>query len=246
MAAANLANPVVKKQSRSRKRFRFHPEMSQVVATVLSRDDFSKEETSNYWWSKEKSRKFRSAACLVIETARANKDANMMHLIDDSYKFAKDVAGGCLKDEAIEEILQDPSLHTRRLEVWSTQGHDACGLERMLSQLQQLERRADYMRLRRNVVKMSETARTVEEIAKVATRLSLTSRVYARMVGHAESPILHCAPRRQAVRSHTRMVPLMESKTSIVVTRTRNSLPPPKRSSWRRLMGRGKAITTNV
>jgi hypothetical protein len=44
-----------------------------------------------------------------------------------------------------------------------------------------------------------------EEIAEIAIRVSLTSRVYARMVGHAEAPILHCG--WKAVRSHTMEVP---------------------------------------
>jgi hypothetical protein len=246
MAVANLANPF-NKQSR-RKRFRFAPEMSQVVGTVLSRDDFTVEENRNYWWSKEKTLTFRSAACTVIETARANKDENTIYLIDDSYKFAKDVAG-CLKDDAIEDILRDPSLHTRRLEVWSTKGQEVCGLERMISQLQQLERRADYLRLRRYVVNTSKTTRTVEEIADVATRLSLTSRVYARMVGHAEAHILPPS-QRKAVRYHTMEV-APESKAP-TVSCTRKILPPPKQSTWRRpkqstwrrLMRRGKALVT--
>jgi hypothetical protein len=243
MAVANLATPF-HKQSR-RKRFRFAPEISQVVGTVLSRDDFTVEESSNYWWSKEKTLTFRSAACLVIETARANKDENTICLIDDSYKFARNVAG-CLKDDAIEDILKDPSLHTRRLEIWSTKGQEACGLERMISQLQQLERRADYVRLRRYVVNKCETTRTVEEIAEVATRLSLTSRVYARMVGHAEAHILPSS-KRKAVRCQITMEATMEatpeSKTP-TISCTRQVLPPPKQSTWRRLMRRGKAIVT--
>jgi hypothetical protein len=240
VVAANSANPV--KQSH-RKRFRFAPEISQVVDTGLSRDDFTEEETSNYWWSREKSHTLRSAACLIIETARANKDDDMMiHLIDDSYKFAKD-ATGCLKVDAIEDILQDPSLHSRLLEVWYTKEQDACGLEPMISQLQKLERRADYACLLRYVVNMSETTRTVEEIAEIAIRISLTSRVYARMVGHAEANILYSS-RRKAVRCHTMVAPL-ESKTSRI-TCTRKSLPPPKRSAWRRLTGRGKAVTADV
>jgi hypothetical protein len=239
MAATNLANPV--KQSR-RKSFRFAQEISQVVGTVLSRDDFTEEETSNYWWSKEKSRTCRSAACLIIETARANKDDDMIYLIDDSYKFAMNVAG-CLKEDAIDDILKDPSLYTRLLEVWSAKAQEACGLEPMISQLQKLERRADYACLRRYVVNTSETTRTVEEIAEVATRISLTSRVYARMAGHAAAPILHCA-QSKAARSHTMKVPLEPQNSRI--TRTRKSLPPSKRSTWRRLMGFGKAITADV
>ena len=222
--------------------FRFAPEISQVVDTVLSRDDFTEEETSNYWWSREKSHTFRSAACLIIETARANKDDNMICLIDDSYKFAKD-ATECLKDDAIEDILQDPSLHTRLLEVWYFKEQDACGLEPMISQLQQLERRTDYACLRRYVVNVSKTKRTVEEIAEIAIRISLTSRVYARMVGHAQANLLYSS-RRKAVRCHAMVAPL-ESKTSRTI-RTRKSLPPPKRSTWRRLMGRGKAVTADV
>jgi hypothetical protein len=55
-------------------------------------------------------------------------------------------------NEGIEEILQDPSLHTRRLEVWSKKGTSACGLERFISKPQSLERRAAYSRFRRSVV----------------------------------------------------------------------------------------------
>ncbi len=183
---------------------------------------------------------FRFSAKNTIESAVAHMDSDMIYLLDGSYQFALDLAGSLYSDD-IDEILQDPSSHTRRLEVWSKKGTSACGLERFISKLQSLERRADYVRIRRNVIDMSAITRTVEEIAEVATRLSLTSRVYARRVGHAESPILHCA-RRKSVRSHT-MEP--ESKASRI-TRTRKSLPPPKRSTWRRLMGLGKAITTDV
>jgi hypothetical protein len=244
MAVANLVNPPVK-QSR-RKRFRFAPEISQVVDTVLSRDDFTEEETSNYWWSKEKSHTIRSDACLIIETARANKDDDMIYLVDDSYKFAKEIAG-YLKEDAIDDILHDPSLHTRLLEVWYTKEWDACGLESMISQLQRMERRADFACLRRYVIQMSKTTtRTQEEMAEIAIRLSLTSRVYARMVGHAEANILYPSERK-AVRCHTIVAPL-ESKTSrITITRTRKSLPlSPKRSTWRRLMGREKVVTADV
>jgi hypothetical protein len=238
MAATNLANPI--KQPR-RKKFRFAPETSQVIGTVLGRDDFTDEEKSNYWWSREKSHTFRSAACNIIETARANTDEdNMIYLIDDSYKFAKDVAC-CLEDDAIEEILRDPSLHTRRLEVWSTNGHNFCGLERMISQLQQLERRAGCVRLRRDVVNMSKTTRTVEEISEIATRLSLTGRVYARMVGHAEAHIIYYA-QRNVVRGHAMVFP-PEPKAPRT-PRTQKHLPPLKQSSWRRLMRFGKAIPT--
>jgi hypothetical protein len=239
MAAANLANPL-NKQSR-RKSFRFAPVISQVIGTVLSRNDFTVKEKSNYWWNREESLTFQSAACVVIETARANKDENMIYLIDESYKFAKNVAG-CLKAaDAIENILQDPSLHTRRLEVWSTQGLDVCGLERMISKVQQRERRADYVRITRYVVNMSQTTRTVEEIAQVATRLSLTNRVYARMVGHAEAQILPSS-KRKAVRCHTMEV-APESKNP-TISCTRKILPAPKRSIWRRLMRGGKAVVT--
>jgi hypothetical protein len=253
MAAANLAHPLNKQTPR--KRFRFAPEISQVVGTVLSRDDFTEQENSNYWWNKEQTLTFRSAACIVIETARANKDENMIYLIDDSYKFAKDVAGcskdsykfakdvaGCSKDDAIEAILQDPSLHTRRLEIWSAKEQDACGLERMISKFQQLERRADFVRLQLYVVNTSETTRTVEEIAEIATRLSLTSRLYARMVGHAEAHIL-LSSKRKAVDWHTMEEVAPESKNR-TISCTRDIPLPPKRSIWRRLIRRGKAVIT--
>jgi hypothetical protein len=237
MAAAKLAKPY-NEQCR-RKIFRFAPEISQVVGTVLSRHDFTVEEKSNYWWSKEKKRSFRSDACVVVETARANKDKKMIYLIDDSYKFAKDVAG-CLEDDAIDDIFKDPSLHTCRLEVWSAKEQDACGLERMISQLQHLERRADYAR-RRYIVTMSDTTRTVEEIAKVATRLSLTNRVYARMVGHAEAQILPSSKRKAGRCPTMQFAP--ESKKN-TISCTRKILPPPKRSIWRRIMRGGKAVVT--
>jgi hypothetical protein len=256
MASANLAHPV--KKSR-RKMFRFAPETSQVVVVgwVLSRDDFSEEEKSNYWYSKETHETMRSSARTSIDTVRAKKGGDIIDLIDDSYKFAKDVVG-CLKVDAIEEILQDPSSHTRRLEDWSAKGHDACGLERTLSQLQHLERRADYMRLSRYVVNTSRVKGTVEEIAEVATRFSLTSRVYARMVGHAEAhallnagrapreskAALHYA-RRKAVRCHT-MVPPMESKASRTPLTQKRPVSPLKRSTWCRLMRLGNKTVTNV
>jgi hypothetical protein len=198
MDATNLINPV--KQSR-RKRFRFAPETSQVVGTVLSRYDYTDEEKNNCWWSKEMRHSFRSSAKNTIETAVATMEEDMIYLLDDSYKFAQDLAGSLYNDD-IEEILQDPSLHTRRLEVWSKKGTSACGLERFISKLQSLERKADYVRFRRSVVYMSKTTRAAEEIAEVAIQLSVTSRIYARMVGHAEAHILQDATRK-VLRDHT-------------------------------------------
>jgi hypothetical protein len=48
-------------------------------------------ETSNYWWSKGKGRAFRSAADVSSKTASRQVE-NVMNLIIDSYKFAKDVS----------------------------------------------------------------------------------------------------------------------------------------------------------
>lgn len=72
-------------------------------------------------------------------------DEVMIYLIDDPYKIAQDVADS-LYNEDIEEILQDPRLHTRRLEVGSKKGAGACGLGHFILKLQSLERRAAYSR----------------------------------------------------------------------------------------------------
>jgi hypothetical protein len=227
MDATNLASPV--KKSR-RKRFRFAPETSQVVGTVLSRDDYTDEEINNCWWSKEMRRMFRSSAKNTIETAVAHMDSDMIYLLDGSYQFAQDLAGSLYTDD-IKEILQDPSSHTRRLEIWSKKGTSACGLERFISKVQSLERKADYVRFRRSVVYMSKTTRTAEEIAEVAIQLSVTSRIYARMVGHAEAQ----NAARKALRDHT----------IVVSPESKEKAPLTKRSSRRRLM-RSRKVAPEV
>jgi hypothetical protein len=233
-------------------------------------------------------------------TTASHKD--MINLIDYSYKLAKNVSSHFGKD-AMDELFADPSVYTRRLETWSCANNgpehnehehqyihmDAYGLERMVSKVQQLERRADHVCIRRHVVNMSranhqssqsQTSPTsltnitpsysVEEIAQVANRLSLTSRVYARMVGHAEAHVImhhddddddnsnnnkattcsRCCPAVPPPQVQALAIAKPVARIAVEPTKTAPTNPhyktmsTPKRSTaWRRLLRLGKSIS---
>lgn len=218
---------------RPRRGISFSAQVSQVIGTVLPREDFSAEEKSCYWWTMTELQQFRSNAHSIVHIARQEGESIRVHLIDDSYKTARDVER--LNQNAVTELLQDPSLYTHKLETWNTVNDTHSGLERMSSQFQRMERRADCTKLKGKVLQIAKYS-SWEEIAAASARRSLRSRFYARMVGHAHSQAL-ISPSFVFVTEETAAYPI-PAPVIVKTVRTKKS------NSWSRFIRLSKSVAS--
>jgi len=237
-----VASATVVNVTTRRRRVRFHPDaVSQVVGIVLCLDDFTREEKASYWWSASDQQHFRARASIIVRAARNKSEGIRINLIDDSYKTARDVER--LKEHAVNDLLQDPSQYTKRLEIWAKSGDLLSGLERCVSQFQRLERRADCNRYKRIVLRMRESS-SWDNLGVICARNSIRSRFYARMVGHAHEQAL--AYPRQAT-DIVQQRPWQSIENTLFSNAVVIDLPPSKRvkqSNWSRVLRMSKSIVS--
>jgi hypothetical protein len=174
----NNANKLIRKR-----RLTFAPEISKVIGTVLSRQDYTVEENKNCYWSKIERSQLRTNARQQIDTLRM-RGRHFVELIDDSLKVAIYISMS-LADKKVDSLLKDPSKFTSKLEAWTSNGQAWRGLERYIS-LFQKKRTTTHREIIAMVLDTQRVGVSSEEAAEIYAEQCLASRIYARWMGDAD------------------------------------------------------------
>jgi predicted metalloprotease len=175
----NKANKLIRKR-----RLTFAPEISKVVGTVISREDYTAEEMKRCWWSSKEVSKSRILSIRLIHTVR-DRGQHFIRLIDDSFMVAQCLSTS-LAEKEVDSLMKDPSKYTSKLEAWTLNGQGRRGLERNISVFQKRERTAGGREIRGMVVDTLRMGVSSEEAAEMYAEQSLASRIYARWMGQAD------------------------------------------------------------
>jgi hypothetical protein len=106
-----------KKASKKIKRsITFAPEISKVIGTVISREDYTTEEKKSCRWSNRELSKSRTRSMQLIISAR-ERGQHFIKMIDESFRMAQCLSTA-LGDKEVDSLLQDPSNYTSKLEAW--------------------------------------------------------------------------------------------------------------------------------
>jgi hypothetical protein len=184
---ASIKNSVVIDSSNMirKRRLTFAPEISKVIGTVISREDYTVEEKKRCWWSAREVSKSRTLSLCLIHTFR-ERGQHFIKLIDDSLMVAQCLSTS-LVDKEVDSLLKDPSNYTSKLETWALNGGEFCrGLERRISVFQKRECTATVREIRGMVLDTQRMGVSSEEAAKMYAEQSLASRIYARWMGEAD------------------------------------------------------------
>jgi hypothetical protein len=162
----------------------FAPEISKVVGTVISREDYTAEEKERCWWSATELSEIHihSRRLILIYKERGR---HFIKMIDDSFKGVQYLST-ILGDKEVDHLLQDPSNYTSKLESWSLIGQSHRGLEKQISVLQKREKIAIVREIRGMVLYNQRMGVSSEEAAEICWEQSLASRIYARWMGDAD------------------------------------------------------------
>jgi hypothetical protein len=173
----------IRKTSKKR-RLSFAPEISRVVATVLPLDEYTTEEVESCWWSASDQACFRVDSKEVALKVR-KCGSSFITLLDDSYKAAYELSFR-LSESAVDDLLNDPSKYTSKLEAWTLIGQERRGLEKSISALQSFERKIGARESRGIVLELGQMGICGDEIGKLYAVHCRTSLIYARMMGNAD------------------------------------------------------------
>jgi hypothetical protein len=174
----NKANKPLRKR-----RLTFASEISAVIGTVLSREDYTVKEKNVCYWSKKERSVLRANALQQIITLR-ERGQHCMVLLDDSLQVAQYLSKS-LADKEVDSLLKDPSNFTKKLEAWTLNGQVFRGLERYLSVLQK-ERTAKQFQIVAMVLDTQRKGVSSEKAAEMYAEQSLSSCIYARWMGGAD------------------------------------------------------------
>jgi hypothetical protein len=166
------------------RRLIFAPVIAKVVGTVLSRDEYTAEEKENCWWAADEKSNSRRHSRRLINTVR-ERGQPFIKMIDDSFKAAQRLSM-TLGDKEVDDLLQDPTDYTDKLEAWSLNGQGRRGLEKHISVFLKCERTALVREIQEMVIATERMGGSGEVIADICAEYSLGNRIYARWVGDAD------------------------------------------------------------
>jgi hypothetical protein len=163
------------------KRITFAPQLATVVATGLSRCDYTSDERENTWWSPKEVIQFRSTAKRVVFAFR-EKCQHLVTVIDDSYKLSQDHQQDNPANDC--RVIQEEPYS--KLFTWTSTNCGQRGLEKYISILQKNARPSAAREVRASVLDMERSGLTHEEIAKVYAEQSKASCLFALMMGQGD------------------------------------------------------------
>jgi hypothetical protein len=172
------------KKNSNKRRLSFAPEISRVVGTVLPLHEYTAKEIETCWWSASDQQECRHNAKAVASSVK-KCGRSFVALLDDSYKAAQDLSFH-LSETAVDELLNDPSKYTQKLEAWVLIGKERRGLEKSISMLQRSQRKSGASETRGMVLDLEQMGISGDEIGKLYAMHCRTSRIYARMMGSAD------------------------------------------------------------
>jgi hypothetical protein len=168
----------------NKRRLSFAPEISRVVATVLPLDEYTDQEFESCWWSVRDQESFRADSRQVALRVR-QCGSSFITLLDDSYEAAHNLSFS-LSESAVDDLLNDPSKHTSKLEAWTLVGQERRGLEKSISEMHRYERKTGARESRGLVLELAQMGINCDEIGILYAVHCRTSRIYARMMGNAD------------------------------------------------------------
>jgi hypothetical protein len=190
-SAIKNASTTTTARKTNKRRLSFAPEISQVVGTVLSRDDITAQEKKSCWYSYNDYIGIRTEARAVVEFTRRNSD-ELPKMLKASYTIVHDIVDTFLDDDAFESLMIDPGQHASVLEKWCMSSNDCRGLEKSISKGIMNQRSADAREARGMVFQTGAMRLSRTEIAQAYAVESRLSCVYARIMAHADYQSAYC------------------------------------------------------
>jgi hypothetical protein len=176
----------------SKRSVRFALTVSEVVGRVLSRDDFSEDEKTDYWMERKEFVRNQSKAKITVMAVKKHAPA-FVHLLEDSYEEAQHLSEFMVDDNDIELFFDDPSCYTEKMEMWSEADYGQRGLEKYISPLQKSQRASEKRETKLMVLVAAKKGVSADELADLYEALSWMSCIYSRMLGHADYIAAHFA-----------------------------------------------------
>jgi hypothetical protein len=167
-----------------RRRITFASEISKVTGTI-SLEDYTDEEKKRCWWSVKEVTVCRKQRMHLVRTGR-ERGRHFVKMIDDSFKTAQTLSTHSLDDKAADDLFQEPSNYTSKLEVWTLNAQGCRGLERYISSFQYRHRIALAREIREMLLEALRMGISSDEGAEIYAEKSLSSRIYALWMGHAD------------------------------------------------------------
>jgi hypothetical protein len=166
-------------------RVRFAPWVSDVVGTVPARSDMSEEDRQDRYLRPTEYRTCKLLARFDAGTIvrRAPSSVDAVEIVYESLASLTDI----LDEGELDAFLKDPADLAQSLEAW-TRTTGGRGLERWVSELQDVHRYEIAMEARQIVLRANELGGfDDEEVALLYQERSRFSVAYARVVGEADS-----------------------------------------------------------
>lgn len=177
------------KKAPKKRQLRFNVVESKVIGHTFNLQDLRSSELKAYWWTKTEQKRFRENAKSAIARSRSDPVVkDMLSLINDSYRLATVLSLRGDPDE-VSSALEKPSHYTYcLLDDWTAlhETHDCRGMERYASKFHRTNCSPETKRWRQNVVKMHAAGEPPEKIAEEYGDSNLASKVFSRMLGHAD------------------------------------------------------------
>jgi hypothetical protein len=207
--------PRIEESAKTRVQFASFGHLEQIEPTI-SRLDMTEDEIFSCWWTSEEQETTRRQACVVMKRTMRNLDDKdfIAATIDHAYETASLAVYSSIEeltDESVTNLCSDEKIvDSEVLRMWT----ESCGpLHRGLERrLMTTERQSRSRSHRRNVLRSflnsaliiqddddesstcsrsaGITLRDDDAVAAISIQSSAVARLYARMVGHADSFIV--------------------------------------------------------
>jgi hypothetical protein len=184
-SASKATSATTTARERNKRRFSFAPEISQVVGTVLSRDEITAQEKKSCWYSYNEYADIRAEARTVVEFTRKHH-RELTKTLQASYSIVDDIVDNFLDDHEFESLMMDPSPLASVVEKWCLSSNDCRGLEKSMTRCIRNQRSANAREARGIVFQTGFMRLTRIEIAHAYALESQLSCVYARVMAHAD------------------------------------------------------------
>mmetsp|Transcript_3411 Transcript_3411/g.5017 ORF Transcript_3411/g.5017 Transcript_3411/m.5017 type:complete len:348 (+) Transcript_3411:64-1107(+) len=183
------------------KQVRFAPEIVQVLEFLPTRAELSDAETRTFWWLSEDYDEFKLTAKLICKEVRRNTKYTAG--LDAAYRRATRAAFTIEDEEKaddVEGVLEDLNLDLG-LAQWCTHGHSRRGLERWGSRMHGLSRGEHAEDAKTEIVKLAYVIDDMEQLRIEAEKRTRVSRIFARMMGEADSVAAKKKPSSRSLRN---------------------------------------------
>jgi len=167
-------------ESTTRRTVRFDTAPPTIVAEVAALRDLDEDQKRSLWWSLSDYEVFSDTARNICKEVR--RCPSLTSGLDEALRKAVRNSKQTEYDGKLQLVPHDQGLTH-----WCTHAHSRRGLERLASSFHCKSRNAGVVLTKSSVLNLSLCG---DELAKEASRLSLHSRIFARMMGEADAAAL--------------------------------------------------------